>query len=58
MNTETIRKMSRAELVEWLESKGIAVDDPDRTDDQLRDDVCAVLASEYSDLDPPDPWRD
>jgi|GEM_PF-2877748 len=58
MNTETIRKMSRAELVEWLESKGIAVDDPDRTDDQLRDDVCEVLASEYCDLDPPDPWRD
>jgi hypothetical protein len=58
MNTETIRHMSRRELVEWLESKGIAVDDPDRTDDDLRDEVGAVLASEYRDEDPPDPWRE
>jgi len=58
MNSETIRHMTRRELVAWLESKGIAADDPDRTDDNLRDEVGAVLASEYSDEDPPDPWRE
>jgi len=57
MNTETIRKMSRDELVEWLDTKGQVVD-PEASDDDLRDDVCEVLASEYCDLDPPDPWRD
>jgi len=57
MNSETIRKMARTELVDWLEGNRIAVD-PDRTDDNLRNDVCAVLASEFSDEDPPDPWRD
>ncbi len=49
LNTETIRKMDRDELIEELRALGESVDEQDesadnvRTDDNLRDDLCRAL---------------
>lgn len=51
LNTETIRKMDRDELIEELRALGESVDEQDesadnvRTDDNLRDDLCRALES-------------